>query len=245
MKRSTWRVSAAALVLLVGGALLMRSMLPRPQPPSTPPIGHNEDVAALANAELRSLDADLAVESLHASVLVLAKDHPAALTIAQAEALADACGRRFALLRQPDYAAYRAEVHALGGSTHGAGSMMEDGDLWSSIAMQFAGAPISLDSTRIEERWRDGRLVRKPVGHIVSNNGASVYGAPTNPEKSRAHVVDVYIPMEVADPRSGKAMRIFYIMSFAWDAARMRWLPWQTSVYDPSNSEAVLPAPWI
>lgn len=243
---SILRNGGGALVLIAGLYMVARGVWNGPPPPPITPTGvDQQDVELLANAVYEPPNLDAEAERFESSVRIAAQSAIGGLSGRQSDALAEVCVRRLNLLRRPDYAAYLSAIHALGGTTEGAGPLVEDGELWAKHAALFAGSPISLDAIRVQDRWRDGLLSSKPGGNVTSNGGAALYRAPIDVERHRTHVIDVYIPMEVADLLNKRPMKAFYIMSFAWDPATSSWLPWQTSVYDPSNSDAVLPPPWI
>lgn len=246
MRHRQWRVFLAAGVFVAGAATLFRSIRPwtatrnnNPRPVAL------ADAQRLAEAEPRAVDdADAVATEIerHVSDAALESANPFTLSAEQSRSLGRVVGERVRSLLSPDY---ERHVQSLSARAAARVDLARDKPIWNAMAQQFADAPIDPAGVRVVLRWLNGLELSRPGGHVTSNTAPGNYGDLTDPEAQRFTVIDIYLPMSLNDPVHGRPLRLYYIVSMAWDERTYRWQPWRMSVYDPENRDAVLPAPWM
>ena len=177
------------------------------------------------------------------------------LSASRASALLGVAKDRLSLYLDPSWEAYVSQVRSLTGNEPSVSR-----EEWERQAEAFRGTPLDAGAARIQARYRLGES--RPLlggGHTTFRRDVSgtYYRFDLHHhvgiEKEGVDVYDLLIPIRIPDllypPDEFEA---FLVLSFYWNVERNRWIPWRTSVRDPSPGEPtegpprhVTSPPWL
>lgn len=159
----------------------------------------------------------------------------------RARALLEVAEDRLSLYLDPSWDAYVSQVRSLTGKEPSISR-----EEFESASTSYRGLPVDPEGVRIQARYRRGES-RQLLGngHELSrkNTDGTYYSSDmlydSVIKKKGIDVYDLSIPMQIPDllypPEEFEA---FLVLSFYWNDARGRWLPWQTVIRDPSPDDS-------
>lgn len=164
----------------------------------------------------------------------------------RAQDLADALGERLLATLAPDWSRDVQAMIRRGASLSPEPPSSEQLKLLESGRARGRLAPLSLDQLEVRVLYREGVRVAPPTAQegfriaTLTTRGPARMDIPDDPERARLDVVEVRVPMRLADVQ-GVARDVLVGYQFGWNDRRRQWIPLANAVYcDPA---VVVPAP--
>lgn len=195
----------------------------------------------LINSSPARMDAPTASAALRAALAAHADT--SSLTSAQTSSLVEHATDRIALLLDPDFDRLQSHLRRWTGVSPGSPPTQQDREQWLAFAGKYSNALIDPHHARVIVRWSSGKRVseRRCNGSITAPTAG--YGPLIDPQRQRLTAVDVLIPVDVSDVRSGAPIRASLVVMLAWNDSLSQWQPLGMGICGVDVPGAIPPSP--